>query len=258
MSRLKMLYGTAIGKQFGEVLGRMFDQGYYLEGVEVPAGPSDPDINCYLDALMYTKQGDKKEYFVVEIKTASGYGANLLADSFEPKEGYLAQLGVYLKDMHNKGITNRGMLLYGLLSDKKIGSLVKILCYYDDDTDEIVAYEGQNTAGETRSLKIRYRVGQVEERLVLLDKHLNEGQVPPPDFVYKYPVTAESVAKWSDNDLLKALRDGTVKGDWQVKYSPYKDLQLKTDGVAPGYSPEEITVIKNEKRRRTPNSKYVK
>ena len=259
VSKLKMAYGSAVGDYFAtRVFSRMFKVGYFLEGVEVPAGPSEPDINCYLDAFMYNIEGGEKNYFVVEIKTASGYGANLLAKTFEPKDSYLAQLGVYLKDLYNKGVTGKGALFYFLLSDQCIGQVVQISCYYDPHTDEIVAYKGEGSNGELKSMDVRYRVGQVEERLKKLDKYLADDVVPPADFVYKYPVTAETVREWSDNDLLKALRDGTVKGDWQVKYSSYKDLQLKTDGIALGYTEEELAIIKVEKRRRTPNSKYVK
>lgn len=259
VSKLKMAYGSAVGDYFAtKVFSRMFKEGYFLEGVEVPAGPSDPDINCYLDAFMYTMDNGTPEYFVLELKTASGYGATLLSRTFEPKEGYLAQLGIYLKDMHNKGVTSKGALFYFLLSDQSIGQVVQVSCYYDPNTDEIVAYKGENSKGDVKSLDVRFRVGQAEERLKRLDAYLSRGETPPPDFKYKYEVTPESVREWSDNDLLKALRDGTVKGDWQVKYSSYKDLQLKTDGISPGYTDEELQVIRAEKRRRTPNSKYVK
>lgn len=262
VSKLKMAYGSAVGAYFErQVFPRMFKEGYFLEGAEVPAGGSDPDINCYLDALFYREQhgeGSQKEYFVAELKTASGYGATLLARSFEPKDSYLAQLGVYLKDMHNKGVTAKGCLFYFLLSDQSVGSVVQISCRYDPKTDEIVAFKGESSRGELKSLDQRYRVGKVEERLKLLDKHLADKVCPPADFVYKYEVTPEETRSWSDAKLLKAVKNEAVVGDWQVIYSSYKDLQLEIDGVELGYNEDELKVIKAEKRRRTPNSKYVK
>lgn len=263
VSCLKMAYGSAIGSYFQNyVFSRMFRQGYVLEAAEVKAGGSDPDINCYWDCLFsHVDENGEKQYFIEELKTASGYGAKLLAESFEPKENYLVQLGIYLKNAHKKGLTVKGNLFYFLLNDRHVGSVVRINCYYDPKTDEIVAYKGTRTSngtvlGDTKVLTQRVSLAAAEEKLRKLDKYIADEVVPPGDYQYKYPVTPESVAQWSDSVLLKAVK-GIVHGDWQVKYSGYKDLQLETDGVSPGYTDEEMRIIKAEKRKRTPNSKYV-
>lgn len=48
----------------------------------------------------------------------------------------------------------------------------------------------------------------------------------------------------SKGDISKARNGHKVLGDWQILYSPWKDLIIKRQGAELGYNAEEITKIK--------------
>lgn len=260
VGRMKMLVGTAVENELiRTVFSDLHWYGIHLEGTQVTVGPEMSDVPVWdgaLDALLSKKQEDGTyQRYVLEIKTKSGYGADLLAASFEPSQEYLAQLGLYLKDLSKKGVTDQGCLFYVLMSDKNFGTLVQVYCRYDANTDEIVAFSGQSSAGESKDLDFRVKISDIEERFLLLDKHLKEGKEPKGEFKYKYDLTPELLESQSDAKLRQMAANQLVLGDWNVKYSRYKDLQLKVDKIALGYTEEEIAKIKTYYRKLHPKSR---
>lgn len=230
--------------------------GAHLLGTQVPVGGSDPNWDGYLDALISEEQEDGTfKTKVVEIKTAYGYGADLFSKSFEIKEDYMGQLGDYLKDMHNKGVTNEGMFLYLLMSDRSFGTLITIDCYYDPETNHIYATEAKSSDGTKKTLSQSLDLGITEARRKKLEMHLQEKTVPEPEYQYKYPLTTELIDSLSDAKLRDMIRGNRVEGDWRVKYSDYKDKQLEVDGVSPGYTKDEIEILRAAYKRRHPKSK---
>lgn len=254
---LKMMIGSAVEDQMMRAwFSKMGVIDIHLLGTQVPVGSSNPAWNGYLDALVAIKQQSGSwENVVLEVKCAFGYGANLMVEKFEPKDSYLAQIGLYLKDLHNKGITKKGILVIVPISDKQIGNIVFIHCEYLPEEDEVLAYKGEDVYGNLKELNHRFKIKILEDRMKIVDKHLAEGTTPDPEFHYKYPLTSERLESMSDTDMRAAIKGEKVIGDWQVKYSRYKNKQIEADGLELGYTEDELSVLRKEYRRRHPRSK---
>lgn len=259
IGRLKMAMGNAVEQYFmSSVFNQLHRAGYALLGTQIPVGTSEPNIDGYLDALVEKEIDGEWKKFVVEVKTKSGYGADLFNINFCPSNEYLSQLGLYLRDLHNKGITQHGMLFYVLLSDKNFGTLVQIDCVYDPDTDEIIAYRGESSTGIVKNLDYRYTVCHTINRYLRLDECLKNEQVPEPDYFYKYPVDSESLRdeqRWSDRQIKSVLSGQNVGGDWQPRYSQYFRKQLQVDKLEPKRTPRELALLWLEYKRRHSRSK---
>jgi hypothetical protein len=236
-----------------DVIGNLHFFGLHLAGTQIPVGGSNPAWNGYLDALVCERIGDKMQQpVVVEIKTAHGYGADLLHRTLEVKEGYLAQLGLYLKDLHEKGITNEGVLLYVLLSDKSFGEVVTVRVRYDVGTNTAIAYEGQRLDGTVQVLDQRLALSPILARFKKLSQYVEEKKEPAADYQYKRDLTPEFLAEQSDNALKQAANGEKILGDWQPRYSRYFNRILEVDKVKREYTPSEIALIRAEIERRKP------
>lgn len=236
-----------------DVLGKLHFFGVHLAGDQIPVGGSNPGWDGYLDALVCERDGDRfKTPVVIEIKTAHGYGADLLLRTLEVKDGYLAQVGLYLKDLHEKGITKEGVLLYVLLSDKNFGEVVAVRVRYDATTNTAIAYEGQRLDGSVQVLDQRLALSPILARLERLNKAVEEKKEPAPDYKYKRELTPEFLASQTDNALKQAANGEKILGDWQPRYSRYFDRILQVDKETREYTEGELQLIRNEIARRKP------
>lgn len=64
--------------------------------------------------------------------------------------------------------------------------------------------------------------------------------------LYKYDVSTLDWTAQSATAIRKARNNEAVIGDWRVKYSPWKDKILELQGVTPGYTNEELAIIKEK------------
>lgn len=254
---MKMLIGSAIEDGLVKaVLSKLSFFGYHLRGTQVPVGGSNPAWDGYLDGLLAKQNEDGKwEQFVVEIKTKSGFGADLFYRNPEPSPEYMTQIGLYLKDCHEKGVTNKGLFVFVLLSDSTIGNIVLINVHYDASTNTAHATDWINSDLQTGNLNTSIDLTVSLERWNRLNRHIAEGTVPAPEYKYKYPLTEESVRELSDAKLKKIIEGAIVHGDWQPLYSRYKNKQLEADGLTPERTEEELQVARSEYKRRHPRSK---
>ncbi len=253
---MKMKIGDAIEKVLVDtVLRNMSFVGYHFRGTQVAVGQSNPNWDGYLDGLMYRQNGDQWEPFVLEIKTKSGYGADLFARNPEPSPEYMTQIGFYLKNMHDRGITNKGVFLYVLLSDNTFGSIVLIHVEYDPRTMVATAHSWENSDGSKGRMEVSVDLKVALERWKKLDEYLAKNEVPPGEYQYKYPLTWESVRDIPDAKLKKIIEGAIVYGDWQPLYSRYKNKALAADGLTPERTEEELKVAVAEYRRRHPRTK---
>lgn len=256
LGKIKMMLGSAVEAAIAkEFINDLHWYGIHVLGQQVPVGGSKPNWDGYLDFYVTQKVEGKWKKYVIEFKTKSGYGADLLKQSFEPSMEYLAQLGLYLKDLDEKGETNEGMLVYALLSDRGFGELLQIDCRYEKETKEIVAFRGSCSDGTVRDLDIRLNIQKVLDNWTHIDKCIEKREVPKPDYQYKYTLTEELLSKQSDATILKMLKGQKVIGDWQVIYSRYFDKQLEVDGIERGYTEQEIAFIRSYYKTRHPKSK---
>ncbi len=254
---MKMLIGKGIEDA---VVGAAYNQlalfGYFSRGSQIAVGGSNPDWNGYLDGL-FAKQNAAGvwEQFVVEIKTKSGYGADLFARNPEPSQEYMTQLGLYLKDLHEKGVTNKGCFLFILLSDNTIGTMITVDVHYDPVSKHAIASTWNSTDGQSGEVSTSVDLEAALERWRKLDKAIAAGEVPAGEYKYKYDLTPEVLAELPDAKLKKIIEGSIVFGDWQPLYSRYKNKALEADGLKPERTQEELEAARQEYRRRHPRSK---
>lgn len=253
---MKMLVGNAIETGIvNSMISKLHFVGWHIIGTQVPVGGSNPNWDGYLDLLMARKTEAGWEKFVVEIKTKSGYGATMFSKKPEPSPEYMTQIGLYLRDLTQKGVTSNGLFLYILLSDDTFGQLVSVYCTYDSKTDVVTASHYERSDGSTGNINVSINLTESLERWKLLDKHLRDNVVPAGEYKYKYELTPEFVREVPDAKLKSIAEGNLIYGDWQPVYSRYKDLQLEVDKIVPERTDEERGLARAEYRRRHPRSK---
>jgi hypothetical protein len=247
-SKIRMGLGNKIEQYVVDQLthGGMF--GLTFLGTQIPVGISDPvNIDGYLDALVQDKNGKK---YVLEVKSKWGWGASFFMRDLDPGESYMAQMGLYLKDLSEKGVTDEGIFLFVPIGDDTFGDLVAIYCKYDSTTEVVSAYKSENSEGEERTLGISLHLRPLLNKLVMVQECVKNGTLPEVDKQYKYPVTPEMLAAASSSDIKKAAAGEKVIGDWDISYSSYKALHMKLQGTGGGYSEEEFAMLNEENGKR--------
>lgn len=230
-----------------DVFSHMHLFGIHLLGTQISVGQTNPAWDGYVDLMVGVKTQSGIKKYLVEIKTASGFGADLLYNGEDPKDGYLAQLGLYLDDAHKKSGIKDGILFYMLMSDKNFGQLIAVDVEYLPESRTVRAYKVHYTDKPSIDIDVRVNLHErVFARLQQLEYHLASDTTPEPEFHYKYKLTPEFLANMSVTDLKKAWRGEKILGDWQVKYSRYKDKILALEGGYTGYTPAERDLIKAE------------
>lgn len=255
VGRLKMMLGSFVEKGLlTDVVSFLHLEGVHYLGTQIPVGGSNPNYDGSLDAML-VERGMETPY-VLEIKTKYGAGADYFLSECNPGDEYLSQMGLYLRDLSaKKGIT-KGCFLFILLSDKNFGVLVQVDCGYDPATGIITAYQALLSNGDAKSLSHSYDVNKSIERLKKIEAMLTAKQEPAKgDYQYKYPVTEETLRDISDYKLRAAINGDVVLGDWQPKYSRYKDKQLAADKQSMEYTESERALLVAEYKRRHPKSK---
>lgn len=259
---LRMNCGTWIEKGIvNDVLTKLHLFGMHLlsnPNKQTPIGGSDPGIDGYLDGLLVERKGDEfsKKPWALEIKTKYGYGATLFKQSYEVSEDYCFQLGYYLRELHRKGVTNRGLFLFVLIGDNTLGEIVEILAKYEAETDEVVLWEANHIDGTSVALNQRVRLQPALDRLKALDGYVARRELPPVDKQHKYPLTAELLSEASDTVIRAMVKGEKVLGDWQIAYSRFKQKHLELQGA--GYTAEEMQQIHAEYSRRFPKGRLHK
>lgn len=159
----------------------------------------------------------------LEIKTFYGdYQAQELK-ALKPKTSYLKQLAIYM--------------------DFLVAKLGKLI-YMDRGTGEMYEFTLTRTGDFTyECCSIKFNLLDTYMRWKMLyENHIISKIEPTSEFKYKYPL--ELITQAPKSVIALARNNRAVYGDWQVKYSPYKNLIISREGTTVGYSEEEIKKIK--------------
>lgn len=191
----------------------------------------DGRIEADIDGITVTGYMDAwaKWGVPIEIKTINNKNSFDIANysNGQPRENYVGQLAFYMEANN----VEKGVLLVvsvdGLhrfwLDAEKIGEK---------------QYKCGNVVVDLSQQIARWK--RIQE--LLKEDEPSEGLIW--EKVYKYPVEEIEWDKVSNNDISKARNGHKVIGDWEILYSPYKDLILELQGQEPGYTPEEMKYIK--------------
>jgi len=218
----KSLWRFACGKAAEE---RLVDILQY-QGVVAEAGDQHR-IEFDYKGVPITGYADLKltDGTVCEIKSYYGdyQASDLLAGN--PKLSYLKQLAVYMyAERLGQGI------LY--MVPMPMGEHFQFILHQTD--------EGKFTCNE-QSFDLTEEFERWKE---LYENNILPGVEPPSDYVYKYDIETMDWTKVPKSNISKARNGHKVIGDWQVPYSPYKELIIEREGTTEGYSLEELERIK--------------
>lgn len=257
-----------IGKAIEDGIRKYVFSQLHLRGIhaigdgQIQVGGSNPPWNGLLDDMLAEREGDRfRKPYIVEIKHIRGFGADTLFRTLQPKDDHMAQSGLYGKDLAEKGITDRGITVYILVSDANYGEMVAFYWVYDRATQCIRVTHAETFYEEGRPVVFEMNIQrQVLDRWKKLEEHyLPKGIEPEPEYEYKKPLTPEFLASVSQKDLAKAIDGEKILGDWRPRYSKYFTKALKVDGTTREYTAEEIGLLRAEHNSRlTPTGRKVR
>lgn len=232
MRKLSEIAATSLMRKAGILVKRFSnDERVYFEW-----GPHKVPVSGYPDAGVMIDGG----LALVEFKTYYGQHNHSQVSSGKVKLSYLKQLAIYL---YAKQISH-GILL---MMNQGTGEMFEFDLYQQENPYHFICPD--NT--------VEFNLKETFERWekIYVD-HIIPRQEPPIEFVYKYPVETLDWDTVSLGDISAARNGRKVLGDWQVKYSDYKDLIVQRQGTVPGYTDAEMAFIlrttKGYSRRGTP------
>lgn len=262
VGQARMMFATAVEDGIkNNWLSKLGTQGLHLIGDQVYFGEKDPvPWSGKADFVFGVKNDKDLKPFVCEFKTTWGTGASMINSSLKPHDSYLGQIGLYLRSAWQRGITNKGVLLYYLISDdpKVFGTMISFVCVYDPNTEEVVCKYVSDSTGRHRRCSYRVSIRQILDEWSNVLYHVNKGEPPESKLNIKHVVTEEYLKELSDYKIKKILDYGTLDGDWQIAYSSYKDKYHKHFNVEFEYTPEEIEMFREEYMKRKPGSRKYK
>lgn len=142
-----------------------------------------------------------------------------------PRENYVGQLATY---MHALGVPN------GFLFVASVDGLSRFIFECERLGD---LFRCGNVVWDMTKEFDRWK--KIYEENILKDV-----EPDPMEYLYKYPVDEIDWTKISKDKISKARNNNAVIGDYQVQYSPWKDLWINKQGSTLGYTAEEIVKIK--------------
>jgi hypothetical protein len=177
------------------------------------------EIHGRIDAM--TKDG-----FPIEIKSVNNKNAwdiKAYADGY-PRENYVGQLSVYMDAL---GVDT------GYLFVATVDGLNTFWFKCTRVGDKFVCG------------KVEFDLGkEIERWRNLMDNHVLKDIEPDPfEYIYKIPIEKIDWSKMSKDKISKARNNHAVIGDFQITYSPWKDLWIKKQGQTIGYTAEELIKI---------------
>lgn len=191
-------------------------------------------ITGYMDGVILEKQSVIVTNDVpIEIKTSYGkyQQDELLAG--KPKMSYLKQLAIYMDSI-----------------DAEKGYLFQVHFERDLIIDDIYQFTIIKTGDKTYQcngiiIDLNIVYARYKE---IWDKYIQTDTEPVCEFRYKYPLEEINWRELYQSQISGARNNKAVIGDWQVKYSSYKNLIIEKEGSTIGYSDQEIEYILSQTR----------
>jgi len=165
---------------------------------------------------------------LIEIKTYYGHYQQSLINKGIAKKAYLAQLAIYMYywKFHH-GIV--------LMVNQGTGERTEFELYQQGDVHHFICPDNDFEIDLSIIFK-RWEKIYVENILKKVE--------PVIEYIYKYDIEKIDWAETSASKIRGARTGNVVIGDWQIKYSDYKNLIIKMQGTTPGYTDKEIKRIK--------------
>lgn len=188
-------------------------------------GPHKVPISGYPDAGVAIDGSEA----IVEIKTYYGQHNHVEVTAGRVRPSYLKQLAIYL--YHFK--IPHGILL---MINQGTGEMTEFDLYQDPENPYHFACPDNEIEINLEETFKRWEKIYVENILPRVE--------PAIEKIYKYDIRKLDWSKVSTSDISKARNGHKVLGDWEIKYSGYKDLIVERQGTTLGYTNEEIDYIR--------------
>ena len=168
----------------------------------------------------------------VEIKTSDGYYALKELEAGTPKSNYLKQLAQYI---------DYDEAPYGYLFQMHFEAPFRIKDMYQFKVEVIKQGDGSKVF---RCNEVEFDIWEVYKRWANIYNTYIEPKIEPPsEFRYKFPIEEIDWTKLSTKQISDARNNHSVIGNWEVKYSSYKDLIIEREGTELGYTDAELKRI---------------
>lgn len=197
-------------------------------------------ISGKLDAII--ELGQQKS--VLEIKTYYGDYQDMELSAGKARLSYLKQLACYLDamslDLGHLVYLERGTgQMYDFILRRKEGLLFECVSY--DSKDQYGKHPITTSFDLTDDYK---RFASIYKNYILPKKE------PSSDYTYKYNIASVNWTTLPASKISKARNGQAVVGDWQVIYSPYKDLIVAKEALKLGKTLEEYLGYSDEELAR--------
>lgn len=169
------------------------------------------------------------EKVIVEIKTYYGGQQHSQIRIGKVKTSYLKQLAIYMYYYKIK----HGVLM---MINQGTGEIFEFDLYQDENNEYLFLCPDNDI--EINLLDVFNYFQDTYVNYVL--KNIE----PPLEYFYKYDIEKIDWEKTSSGAIAKARANKAVIGDWQVKFSEYKDLIIERQGTVKGYTDQELSRIK--------------
>jgi len=205
----------------GQVIDRLTNQ----ERCYFEWGPKKVPISGYPDlGLLY-----EGEEIIVEVKTYYGGKQHSEIRIGKIKEAYVKQLAIYLYHFKIK----HGVLL---MINQGTGERFEFDIYnVEGNPYHFICPDNEIEVNLEDTFK---RWEKIYVNNILKKKE------PKIEYQYKYDIENIDWENTPAGTISSARNNKAVIGDWQVKYSDWKDLIVKKQGTTLGYTPEELKRIR--------------
>ena len=171
----------------------------------------------------------QKDEVLIEVKTYDGNHQHSLIRIGHVRTSYMKQLCIYMYYFKIK----RGVLL---MINQGTGEMFEYEIYQNDKNPYHYICPDNDTEVDLKAVFKRF------EKIWL--KNVKPKKEPPIELIYKYDIEKINWDETSAGAISKARNNHAVIGDWEIKYSDFKDLIIKRQKTCPGYSAVELSRIR--------------
>lgn len=171
------------------------------------------------------------EEILIEVKTYYGGHNHSQIRNGYVKSAYLKQLAIYM--YHHK--IKHGILL---MINQGTGEMFEFDLYQDEKNPYKFTCPDNETVIDLEETFKRWEniwVNNIQKKVE-----------PEIEYQYKYDLELIEWDKLPKAQISAARTNKAVLGDWQVKFSDYKDLIVERQGTHLGYNDEELELIKQK------------
>jgi len=198
------------------------EEGYDQHENEQIIERSNVRVDCHIDAV---RKGVETPIEIKSTNNKNRWYVKKYEDGYPP-ENYVGQLGIYMDALGKE----RGNLF---------ASTVDGLSYFWLDA----MWESESHVRCMNTVVDVYSEYERWERL--LNEHILPKKMPDIwQYRYKHPIQEINWYELTTSTISKARTGKAVIGDFQVQYSDWKDLIIKLQGETPGYTSEELSLIR--------------